>query len=326
MTSKPSNIISENKQITSSFGVRMTPVFFVWLWSTGFIGAKYGLPYAEPFILLFYRMLITLVCLGFIALWIKSSWPSLRSAFHMAVSGLLIHGFYLGGVFYAIAGDMPAGLVSLIVGLQPLVTTMAAIIVLKERVVSYQWLGLLLGLLGVGLVLFEKLGGAGQLPEFPLWTLGCAFISLIGISLGTVYQKRFGDAIDLIPGAFIQYCAAALLFALGTFLFESQKVEWNMQLMLAMGWLVLGLSIGAILLLMQLINQGAASEVASLFYLVPPVTAIEAYILFDEQFEFLALCGGVMSVFGVALVLMAKRSGSELAQSNSSKTNAIKDN
>lgn len=314
MTSKSSDFIHENKPTASSFGVRMTPVFFVWLWSTGFIGAKYGLPYAEPFILLFYRMLITLACLGFIACWIKSKWPPLRSAFHMAVSGLLIHGFYLGGVFYAIAGDMPAGLVSLIVGLQPLVTAMAAIIVLKERIAIYQWLGLMMGLVGVGLVLFEKLGGAGQLPEFPLWTLGCVSFALLGISLGTVYQKRFGDAIELIPGTFIQYCAATLFFALGTMLFESQEVDWDIQLILAMGWLVLGLSIGAILLLMQLINRGAASEVASLFYLVPPVTAIEAYFLFDEQFGFLALCGGVMSVAGVALVLMTKRRELELAQ------------
>lgn len=307
MTSQSSDFTSENKKNTNSFGVRMTPVFFVWLWSTGFIGAKYGLPYAEPFMLLFYRMLITLVCLGLIAYWLKSKWPSLRSAFHMAVSGLLIHGFYLGGVFYAIAGDMPAGLVSLIVGLQPLVTAMAAIIVLKERLAINQWFGLMMGLFGVGLVLFEKLGGTGQLPEFPLWTLGCVAIALLGISLGTVYQKRFGDAIEIIPGTFIQYCAATLLFGLGTFLFESQEVDWNIQLILAMGWLVLGLSIGAILLLMQLINRGAASEVASLFYLVPPVTALEAYVLFDEQFELLALCGGVMSVVGVALVLMNKR-------------------
>lgn len=306
MSSKNSSVTNDNKS-PNNLAFRMTPVFFVWLWSTGFIGAKYGLPYAEPFMLLFCRMLITLVCLGLMAYWFKSKWPPLHSAFHMAISGLLIHGFYLGGVFYAIDGDMPAGLVSLIVGLQPLVTAIVAIIVLKERVVTCQWLGLLLGLLGLGLVLFEKLGGVGQLPEFSLLTLGWAFAALIGISLGTVYQKRFGDAIELIPGTFIQYCAAAIFFGLGTFLFESQKVELNIQLMLAMGWLVLGLSIGAILLLMQLINRGAASEVASLFYLVPPVTAFEAYILFDERFELLALCGGLMSVIGVALFLMAKR-------------------
>lgn len=326
MSSQSNNFTSENKHKTSDFGIRITPVFFVWLWSTGFIGAKYGLPYAEPFLLLFYRMLITLVCLGFIAFWIKSKWPSLRSSFHMVVSGLLIHGFYLGGVFYAISGDMPAGLVSLIVGLQPLVTAMAAILILKERVAIYQWLGFLLGLVGVALVLFEKLGGAGQLPEFPLWTLGWAFIALLGISLGTVYQKRFGNDIELIPSTFIQYCAATLFFGLGTYFFESQDVNWNIQLMLAMGWLVLGLSIGAVLLLMQLINRGAASEVASLFYLVPPVTAIQAYFLFDERFQFLAICGGIMSVIGVALVLMTKRSEFEFSQTTLNQAKPKKNN
>jgi len=307
MSPKISATANEHKPV-NNLAFRMTPMFFVWLWSTGFIGAKYGLPYAEPFMLLFYRMIITLVCLGLMAYWFKPKWPRLHSVFHMAISGLLIHGFYLGGVFYAIDGDMPAGLVSLIVGLQPLVTAMAAIIVLKEKIVTCQWFGLLLGLVGVGLVLFEKLGGIGQLPAFSLLTLAWAFAALIGISLGTVYQKRFGDAIELIPGTFIQYCAAAIFFGLGTLLFESQKVEWNSQLVLAMGWLVLGLSIGAILLLMQLINRGAASEVASLFYLVPPVTAFEAYILFGERFDLLAMCGGLMSVLGVALFLMTKRS------------------
>lgn len=305
------NLLNENKSIVSNFGVRMTPVFFVWLWSTGFIGAKYGLPYAEPFMLLFCRMIITLAFLGLIAFWLKSKWPSLRSSFHMLISGLLIHGFYLGGVFYAIEGDMPAGLVSLIVGLQPLVTALAAIFILKERITTYQWLGLLMGLIGVALVLVEKLGGAGQLPEFSLWTVAWATFALLGISFGTIYQKRFGGDIDLVTGTFIQYCAATVFFGLGTFFFESQVVDWTIQLVLAIGWLVLGLSIGAILLLMQLINRGAASEVASLFYLVPPVTALEAYILFDEKFEFLALCGGVISVAGVALVLMTKRSNSK---------------
>lgn len=324
MTFKFNFFTNHNKQVINNFSVRIAPFFFVWLWSTGFIGAKYGLPYAEPFTLLLYRMLITLACLGLITHWVKSKWPSLRSAFHMAVSGVLIHGFYLGGVFYAIAGKMPAGLVSLIVGLQPLVTAIIAIIALKDKINRYQWLGLLFGLAGVGLVLLENLGGAGQLPEFSLWTLSWAFIALVGISLGTVYQKRFGDGVDLISGTFIQYCAASLFFALGAYFFETREIQWNPQLMLAMGWLVLGLSIGAILLLMQLINRGAASEVASLFYLVPPVTALEAFILFDERFGMLALCGGVMSIIGVALVLMVKRSDSEFTHLNSNTISAIK--
>ncbi len=283
------------------------PVVFVGLWSTGFIGAKYGLPYAEPFTLLLYRMLATLVLLGVLAAWYRPVWPSTRALLHTAVTGLLVHGLYLGGVFYAITGDMPAGLVALIVGLQPLVTAIAAVVMLSERVSKRQWLGLMLGLGGVTLVLVEKMAGSELGTPFPLWTLGWALIALLGISLGTVYQKRFCQGVELIPGTIAQYFAAALFFGIGALMFETRQVEWDIQLLLAMGWLVLGLSIGAILLLMQLIRLGAVSQVASLFYLVPPVTALEAYLLFDERFGALAMVGGLLTVAGVALVV-TKRS------------------
>jgi drug/metabolite transporter (DMT)-like permease len=288
------------------FETRLTPVLFVWLWSTGFIGAKYGLPYAEPFTLLLYRMLITLLLLGLLAWWLKSHWPSPIAALHTAVTGLLVHGFYLGGVFYAIEGGMPAGVAALIVGLQPLVTAVAAVLVLREGVIFRQWLGLLLGLVGVGLVLWEKMGGSGQVGSLPLWPLIWALIALLGISVGTVYQKRFGQGVELIPGTFIQYCSAALFFALGAWALETRAVTWHLQLILAMGWLVLGLSIGAILLLMLLIRRGAASQVASLFYLVPPVTALEAYLLFDERLGLVAMLGGALTVLAVALVIVKK--------------------
>ncbi len=306
MSSQPSPPYTQPVPDQNALMIRMTPVVFVWLWSTGFIGAKYGLPYAEPFTLLLYRMLVTLLVLGGIALWLKSIWPSPRAALHTAVTGALVHGLYLGGVFYAIDEGMPAGVVALIVGLQPLVTAVAAVLVLGERVVTRQWVGLLLGLLGVGLVLFEKMSGGAQIDRFPLWTLVWAVIALAGISVGTVYQKRFGQGVELVPGTFIQYCSAALLFAAGAFLLETRDVVWELQLMLAMGWLVLGLSVGAILLLMQLIQRGAASQVASLFYLVPPVTALEAYILFDERLGAVALFGGFLTVVAVALVVVRK--------------------
>lgn len=308
MSSQASPIRDEHPQASNSLMIRLTPVLFVWLWSTGFIGAKYGLPYAEPFTLLLYRMLITLVVLGLIALWLKSIWPSPRAALHTAVTGLLVHGFYLGGVFYAIEQGMPAGVAALIVGLQPLVTAIAAVLVLREGILARQWFGLLLGLVGVGMVLAEKMGGADQLESLPVWTLAWTLIALLGISIGTVYQKRYGQGVELVPGTFIQYCSAALFFAVGAWLFESRDVTWNIQLVLAMGWLVLGLSIGAILLLMQLIQRGAASQVASLFYLVPPVTALEAYILFDERLGTIALIGGCLTVIAVALVVV-KRPG-----------------
>lgn len=284
-----------------SFGV---PALFVWLWSTGFIGAKYGLPFAEPFTLLLIRMLLTLTLLGGLAWFLGARWPGWRGAGHLAVTGLLVHGCYLGGVYYAIDGGMPSGIISLIVGLQPLVTSAAAILVLHEKVSPRQWLGLTLGLVGVCLVLLEKFGINGTGGGFPAWTLAWAALSLTGISLGTVYQKRRGTAADLVSGTLIQYAAAASLFAIGAFTLETREVEWALPLMLSMAWLVLGVSIGAILLLMWLIRRGAASQVASLFYLVPPVTALEAYVLFGEQLGLIAMAGGGLSILGVALVVI----------------------
>ena len=185
----------------SLFFTYLVQALFVWLWSTGFIGAKYGQPYAEPFTLLLIRMLITLVLLAGLARLLKTRWPGWRGAGHLAVTGLLVHGCYLGGVYYAIQGGMPSGIVSLIVGLQPLVTAAAAVVFLREGVSGRQWLGLLLGLVGVTLVLMEKFtGDPGDTSGFPLWTLVWAFFSLAGISLGTVYQKRHGTQADLVAG------------------------------------------------------------------------------------------------------------------------------
>jgi drug/metabolite transporter (DMT)-like permease len=236
----------------------------------------------------------------------KSSWPGWGGAGHLAVTGVLVHGCYLGGVFYAIHGGMPSAIASLMVGLQPLVTSAVAVLVLREPVTARQWLGLALGLVGVSLVMLEKLGVGGSVSAFPLWTLVWVLLALAGISLGTVYQKRNGGTADLVPGMFIQYAAATMLFAIGAVTLETREVEWAMPLVLAMVWLVLGVSIGAILLLMWLIRRGAASQVASLFYLVPPVTALEAFWLFDEQLGAVAMLGGALSITGVALVVIRR--------------------
>jgi drug/metabolite transporter (DMT)-like permease len=285
----------------SFFHSFFVPALFVWLWSTGFIGAKYGLPFAEPFTLLLIRMLLTLVLLAGLALVMRPRWPSRRGAAHLVVTGILVHGCYLGGVYYAIAGGMASGIVSLIVGLQPLVTAVAAVIFLKEAVNGRQWLGLGLGLLGAALVLVEKFDGTGTGLSF--WSLLWALFALAGIAIGTVYQKRHGAGADLVAGTMIQYAAAAVFFTIGAFALETREVEWSLQLQLSMAWLVLGVSVGAILLLMWLIRQGAASQVASLFYLVPPVTAFEAYLVFDERLGWLAMTGGVIAIIGVALVV-----------------------
>ncbi len=309
MATEPDRSVSPVQTRFSRLTVYLVPVLFVWLWSTGFLGAKYSLPYAEPFTVLLYRMLITLVLLGILARVLRVKWPSAKGAAHTAVTGLLVHGLYLGGVYYAIWGDMPAGLVSLIVGLQPLVMAIAAVLMLRESITLRQWAGLSMGLLGVALVLLEKMSGSGSVASFPLWALLWALLALMGISVGTVYQKRHGESTDLVAGTFIQYCAATVFFAIGAFAFETREVVWHIELLLSMVWLVFGVSIGAILLLMTLIKRGAASQVASLFYLVPPVTAFETFILFDERLGPLAIAGGLVSITGVALVVITRKPG-----------------
>lgn len=280
---------------------RYVPLLFVLLWSTGFIGARFGLPYIEPFNFLFIRMLITLVVFFALVLAFRAAWPGPRQALHQMVVGSLVHAAYLGGVFAAIGWQMPAGVASLIVGLQPLLTAVLAWVVWRQRLLPLQWLGLVLGLIGVALVL----AGGNRLGQFELNAPAMAgvAIALVAISLGTLYQKHFGQGVNLLTGSFYQYLATALWMGLLTYTFETGEVDWQPELIGALAWLVLGLSVSAILLLLLMIREGEASKVASYFYLVPPVTAIEAWLLFDEQLGALALFGVAVTVSGVYLVL-----------------------
>ena len=277
---------------------RLAPVLFVLLWSTGFIGAKLGLPHAEPITFLLIRMAAVALLLGAIAWIMKAPWPDPRQAAHIAVAGLLVHGAYLGGVFSAIELGLPAGTVALIVGLQPLLTAVAAGPVLGETVTRRQWLGFALGLVGVLLVVWEKVAfrpgsGAGLL---------LAGVALVGITLGTLHQKRHGGGMDLRSGTAIQYAATAALFAVLAPLTETMTVEWTGRFVFALVWLSLVLSVGAIFLLFWLIRRGAASRVASLFYLTPPTTAVMAWLLFGETLGPAALVGMGIAIAGVALV------------------------
>lgn len=283
------------------------PLLFVVLWSTGFIGAKFGLPYAEPFTFLLIRSVLTLALLAPLAHWLSGEWPrGIRLWGHIAVSGLLVHGAYLGGVFYGIYLGMPAGLASLLVGLQPLLTAGFAGPLLGERLATRQWLGLMLGLVGVALVLGGKLDpGESLFQGFGLGALGAVLVALLGITGGTLYQKRHCTGMPLLSGTVVQYLATAALFGLGAALFEERSVEWTPVFTLTLGWLVLVLSISAILLLMALIKRGEASRVASLFYLVPPVTALQAWWLFDEALPLASLAGMAIAIAGVVLVVKA---------------------
>lgn len=281
--------------------IRLVPFAFVLLWSTGFIGARYGLPWIEPFHLLLLRTLLTLVVFLGLILIFRAKWPDRYQAGHQMVVGLLVHAGYLGGVFAAIKLGLPAGVTALIVGLQPIFTALLARVVFSQRLLALQWLGLLIGLVGVSLVL-----GSGLAEEsftvHPV-ALAAAFVALICISVGTLYQKKHGGGTDLLTGSFFQYLATTLAMAVLTLTFETGEVIWHPQLIGALLWLVFGLSVSAILLLMLMIRLGEVSRVASFFYLVPPLTAIEAWWLFDEQVSMLALIGILTTVAGVYLTL-----------------------
>ncbi|MHA7878925.1 MAG: DMT family transporter [Saccharospirillum sp.] len=292
--------------------LKITPLLFVLLWSTGFIGAKYGLPYAEPFTFLFVRFACVLVLLFILIRMLRERWPTSGMLwFHIAVAGVLVHGMYLGAVFTAIGLGMPAGVTSLIVGLQPLITAVLARLWLGEYIRRRQWVGILLGLLGITLVMSEQLDltKPGSLFSGFGWAaVFSAFSALLGIAIGTLYQKRFCTGMPLVTGTFIQYLGASLMLGIAALLFETRQIQWNPVFVLALLWLIFGLSIAAILLLMTMIRRGEASRVASLFYLVPPVTAIEAWILFGERLGVLALMGIGVAVAGV--VLSVGQSGS----------------
>lgn len=276
------------------------PATFVFLWATGFVGAKYGLPYAQPATFLLYRFAFVVALMLPIALVLRAPWPPDRSqVVHIAIAGVLLHGGYLGGVFTAIHAGMSAGLSALIVGLQPILTALAAAAFLGERVTARQWLGLALGFGGVALVVAQRLT-VGGLSAF---SFAMALLALVSITSGTVYQKRFCGAFDLRSGAVIQFVAAGLALAPFALAFEHEPVRWTGEFVLALAWLVLVLSIGAISLLTLLIRRGAATKVASLFYLVPPVTASIAFFLFGETLGPLALAGFVLAVVGVAVVV-----------------------
>jgi drug/metabolite transporter (DMT)-like permease len=276
---------------------RAFPLVFVLLWSTGFIGARLGLPHTEPLTFLLIRYIAVIGCMTLVALATRAPWPTTPKArFHNGFAGQLLHGVYLGGVFIAISKGLPAGVTSLVVGVQPLLTAVGAGWLLQETVLKRQWLGLLLGLAGVGLVVFGKFGSG-----FGINALWPAIAALLGITAGTLYQKRFCPPFDWRTGAIAQFLPTAVVTLVLAWLTESFRVEWTGEFVFALGWLVLVLSIGAISLLNWLIRHSDAVNIASLFYLVPPCTALVAWLLFDEAFTGVALVGMALTVWGVYL-------------------------
>jgi drug/metabolite transporter (DMT)-like permease len=276
--------------------LRLAPVLFVLLWSTGFIGAKLGGEDAEPFTFLSLRFGLALAALLPVAAWRGGLGG--RGRGHAFLVGMLIHGVYLGGVYWAIRRGMPAGVSALIVSLQPILTAVLAGPWLGERLTARDWTGLALGLLGAGLIVAPKLGsGAG----FDAASLAASVAALFAITLGTIYQKRFGGGVDLVGGAVWQYFGALAVVGLGA-AFETRAIQWTPGLAFALAWLVLALSIGAVFLLMLLIRRHAVSGVSGLFYLVPACTAAMAYLMFGERLTLVQLVGMAAAIAGVGLI------------------------
>lgn len=275
------------------------PVVLVVLWSTGFLGAKFGLPYAEPATFLAYRCTLVAAILVVVAALTRAPWPSSAKAyFHLIVVGLLIQAVNLGCVFFAIDMGVDASVSALINGLQPVLVAIIAVWVLGERTSAWQWVGFALGLGGVALVVWRKLElGVGT----PLG-MSLSVCALLGLSIGVIYQKKFCEEMDLRTGTAVQTAAAAAALWIVSAWLETGVINWTGEFIFALVWLTFALSLGAIILLLYLIRRGQAARVSSLFFLVPPVAAIFSYFLFNETFGPVALIGMIMAVIGVGVV------------------------
>ena len=278
---------------------RFIPATFVVLWATGFIGARYAMPWAEPFTFLAIRFAIAAALFAVLITVLKARWPNRKQAQHAIIAGVLMHGIYLGAVFWAIHRGLPAGISALIVGLQPLITAVMAGKLLGEQIKPRHWIGLAVGFVGVIVVLWPKLGTLGG--GVTAATLTASLVSVIAMSAGTVWQKRFASSGDLVASTFWQYVGGTVVMVVASLAFETQTFTVNGDFIFAMAWLVLVLSVGAIFLLMVMIREGEMSKVASLFYLVPAVTAVMAWVLFGEQLNFIQIVGMAITTFGVGL-------------------------
>jgi drug/metabolite transporter (DMT)-like permease len=289
--------------------LRAMPLVFVLIWSTGFIVARYGMPYAPPMKFLAVRYALSILCfLPWIVL-ARVAWPRTAAQWlHLSMVGVLMHAGYLGGVWSAVKAGMGSGLSALIVGLQPVLTAIWLSFT-GSRVTRRQWLGLVLGFVGLAMVVSGRFGQGGEVDGF---NLSFALLALLSITVGTLYQKRFVRPCDVRSANTVQL-VAALLATLPLALLEIEPIQWNIQLAAAMAWSVLALTLGGSSLLYLLIQRGAATTVTSLLYLVPPTTALMAWVLFDESITVITLLGTALTVFGVSLVVRTPSSAGSAA-------------
>lgn len=280
----------------------LMPFVFVLIWSTGFIVAKFGLPYAPPLTFLLLRFLGVLVFLFPLVLLLRAPWP-VGTIRHIAVAGVLVQAGYLAGVWCAIKLGMPAGLSALIVGMQPVLTAFAAPLI-GEQVRRRQWIGLIFGICGVALVVANKITLIGLTWQ----SIALCVMALLSITMGTMYQKRFCSHFDLRTGTIIQFAASSVVVLplaiwLEDFSPALQTVQWTPNFIGALLWAIIALSIGSIFLLFTLIRKSAATQVTSLLYLTPPTTAIMAWLVFGEVFSLIGIAGMLLAVIGVVFVV-----------------------
>ena len=283
----------------------LAPAMFVVLWATGFVVAKLSAGHVAPVWFLALRFPAAMVFMLALALWQRAYWPTPRLAFHAAITGVFMHGLYLAPLYWVVAHGMPAGVIALITGLQPLITAFMAVPLLGEKVASRHWLGLMIGLCGVAVVLLPKLSFALLGGITPL-TTALAVFGTASISLGTVYQKKFASGIALSTGGVWQYVGASLTVLLISLVIGDYGFDGTLQAWGALGWAVIVLSIFTVLLMVWLINRGAVSRLSSLMFLVPGVSALMTYLLFDERLSLIQLLG--MAVCAAAVLVVNRAS------------------
>lgn len=287
-----------------SLVLRLAPVFFVLLWSTGWIVARASADHADPLTFLALRFLLAGSVLAVIAVAAGARWPRGKHMVHAVISGIFLHTIYLGGVWWAIRHGLPAVISGLLAAIQPIATALLAPVFLGERINRIQWIGIGLGFVGMSFVLAPKLQALGiEALHADIILISINVIGMLGATIGSFYQKRFIPASDLRTLSVLQYCGAFMTVIPAAYMLEPMHIEWTGTMVIVMAWSVLAISVGAIGLWLFLIREGEVSRAAALIYLIPPTVAVESFLLFGEQLTLAQIVGMGFSVLGVALTI-----------------------
>ena len=275
---------------------------FIFFWASGFVAAKYGLPYAEPFTLMTARFVVASAIMVPACFFLKTAWPGSSTAVHILIAGFGIQVVYLSGVYYGISLGVSTGVTALVVGLQPLLTGVLAGFVLNEKITRRNWVGLVFGFVGLALIVWDRVAS----PTDTLWGLGALIVGLIGITAGTLYQKKYCGPFDIRTGVALQTVLSCIVMIAIAASFETMQIDWTADFVFAVLWSAIGLSVIASCLYYWLIQRGAAARVTSLIYLSPPTTALMGGAMFGEIMSWIALGGMAVAMAGVAMAVRTK--------------------